>query len=450
LKICINSQTPFIKFKLSYRELLEKYGGLSDPLDINELVEGEDYDLSPGGVTAMVYPLLKRMLKQGYLSGASWVSLGVDYPPHVNVGKISVSHVEIPENVLRDYTNFKEELWSQIHGLSNSNIFEKGYEAYAWFNWVNAQRMLEHRKDTDLFYVQDFQLLVSGGVIGPPAPAVMRWHVPYSPERLPHLTHRALVKWMEAFDAVVVSTRRDLEGLIKSAYRGRAHQVYPFLDPDVWNSPPSDSAIEGITHKMGLQPDEKLLLMVARMDKIKSHDIAIKALSHIKNRGKVRLALIGNGSFSSSTKGGLGHSKGGVWRAELEALAKNLHLEGSVIFLGHVPHEEVKAAYSLASTVLLTSQSEGFGLSVLEGWFNKKPVVVSSGAGSSELVVDGSNGFSFPAGDDLKAGECIWNSLKSGAEKMGENGFETSKQCHISVAEDREKAIFEEAMSIYA
>ncbi len=114
MRICINSQTPFIKFKFDYRELLEKYGGLPDPVDIRELAEGEDYDLSPGGVTAMVYPLLKKMLKQGYLSGATWVSLGVEYPPRLKVENILVSHIEIPELVLREYTKFKEESLGSI------------------------------------------------------------------------------------------------------------------------------------------------------------------------------------------------------------------------------------------------------------------------------------------------------------------------------------------------
>jgi len=398
----------------------------------------------------MVYPLLKRMLKQGYLSGASWVSLGVEYPPRVRIENILVSHVEIPEQVLREYTVFKEELWSQLHGLSTGPLFEKGYESYVSFNWVNSEAMLQHWRDTDVFYVQDFQLLVSGGLIGPPAPCVIRWHVPFSPEKLPYLTHRAVLRWIEGFDAVVVSTRRDLEGLIKSSYRGRAHQVYPFVDPDSWRTPPTGDSINEIVQKTRLKSDEKLLLMVARMDRIKSHDVAIRALSHLRNLGKFRLVLIGNGSFSSSAKGGLGHGKGALWRSELERLVGELKLSDSVVFLGHVSNEELKASYSLASAVLLTSVSEGFGISVLEGWINKKPVVVSTGAGSSELVVDGSNGFTFPAGDDQKAAECTLKAVHNGSEKYGENGFETSKQCHISVAADREKAIFEEAMSIYA
>ena len=450
LRVCVNSQTPFIKFNLSYNELLEKYGELPQTIDIKDLEEGVDYGYSPGGVTRMIYPLLKKMLATKKLSMVNWVSLGVNYPPTLRVGDILVSHVEIPDDVLRSYTTFKENLWSQIHGTSSTeNIFQADYEAFARYNWVNVDSMLKFWNDTDVFYIQDFQLLLTGGSIGPPAPAVLRWHIPFAPENLPFLTQRALVKWVEAFDGVVVSTRRDLEGLIKAGYRGRAHQVYPFIEPEDWSSCSSPSAIQDITKKIGLQQDEKLLLLVARMDRIKSQDVAIKALSHLKDRGKFRMALIGNGSFSSSAKGGLGHGKGARWKTELEVLVRDLRLEHSVSFLGHVSDEELKAAYQLSSCVLLTSRIEGFGISVLEGWINKRPVVVSKGAGASELVVDGSNGFVFSSGNDYEASEAILKSVGPGSEKLGENGFETSKQCLIDNAVDRERAILEEAISIY-
>lgn len=77
--MCINSQTPFIKFNLTYDELLEKYGTLFDPVDVYELEEGVDYDLSPGGVTAMIYPLLKKMLHKHIVSKVNWVALGIKY-----------------------------------------------------------------------------------------------------------------------------------------------------------------------------------------------------------------------------------------------------------------------------------------------------------------------------------------------------------------------------------
>jgi glycosyltransferase involved in cell wall biosynthesis len=449
VRACINSQTPFIRFRLTNAELLAKYGSLPDPVDVGKLEEGVDYEFSPGGVTAMVYPLVRRMMKQHYLTEVIWVSLGIKYPPRVRIGDILVNHVEVPRNTLRDYTAFKESLWSQIHGLPGEEISDRRYEGYARFNWANSEMLLKHWKDVDVFYVQDFQLLMTGGVIGPPAPAVLRWHVPFKPDNLSVLTHRAILKWMEGFDGIVVSTRRDLEGLIKSSYRGRAHQAYPFVDPADWEGATQGKAVQALTERVGLEPDDKLLLMVARMDRMKSHDIAIQAMASIKKRGSFRLALIGNGSFSSSTKGGLGHGKGGLWKAELQRLVRKLHLEDSVTFLGHVTREELRAAYSLSSAVLLTSRLEGFGITVLEAWMNKKPVVVSKGAGASELVVDGSNGFTFNPVDAREAGEKLMKAVGEEGEKCGENGFETAKQCHIDVAVEREKEILEDAISIY-
>lgn len=443
MKVCVNSQTPFIRFKLGYEELLEKYGSLSDPLDVRELEEGIDYEFTPGGVTAIVYPSMKRLKTEGFLEDVKWVSLGVNYPPRVIVDDILISHVEIDENVLREYTSFKEELWLEIHGSGTGKFTQSGFSAYATYNWANARKLYEYINDVDLYYVQDFQLLMTGPVVGPSAPAILRWHIPFVPEQMGKFARRLIIKNMESFDALVVSTRRDLEGLIKSQYRGKAYQLYPYIDPDEWTQP-SSSVIQSVSDKIGFKKDEKIVLMVARMDEIKSQDIAIEALALARKQEKIKLVLIGNGSFSSSSSGGLGYGKGKIWRSELEKIVKELNLEGSVAFLGHSSREELKAAYSLASLVLLSSRVEGFGVTVLEGWVNKKPVVISSGAGASELVVNDSNGYVFPSGDFQAAAEMILKALGSRGDKLGENGYETSKQCHLDVSVQREKAIMEE------
>ncbi|MDG6928490.1 MAG: glycosyltransferase family 4 protein [Nitrososphaerota archaeon] len=445
MKVCINSQTPLLRFNLSYNELLEKYGWLDDPLDISSLEEGVDYGTSPGGVTAMVQPLMQYMMQKGYISDAVWVSLGVNYPPRVRLDRLLLSHIEFEERQLKEYTMFKESLWASIHGLGASSI--AGYRSYAHYNWVSAAELLEHVGKVDIFYVQDFQQLLTGQLIGPAAPAVLRWHVPFTPENFNPLFHKFVLKAMEGFDAVVVSTRRDLEGLIKSSYHGRAHQIYPFIDPAGWEQPPP-SAVSAMSERIGLGKDEKLLLMVARMDRMKSHDTAIRALARLP--GRVKLVLIGNGSFSSSRKGGLGHGKGSAWRAELELLAKDLHVEDRVVFLGYVTQEELRAAYSLASAVVLTSKVEGFGIAVLESWANRKPVVVSSGAGASELVVDGSNGYTFPAGDDEQLAQRLNQALGAKGDAMGTVGYETAKQCTLDLAAERERAVLEETAARYS
>ncbi len=445
MKVCINSQTPLLRFKLSYEELIEKYGFLDDPVDISSLEQNVDYTSSPGGVTAMIYPLMNYMIDSNYVSSVVWVSLGVNYPPKVRMGKLLLSHVELEEKHLRKYTVFKESLWSAIHGVEKPSI--DGYTYYAYYNWVNAERLLEHLGEIDVYYIQDFQLLLTGQMIGPSAPAVLRWHVPFKPENLTPLFLKFVLKAMEGFDSIVVSTRRDLEGLIKTAYHGRAYQIYPFIDPRVWQKP-SRNELDNIKEIIGLQNDEQLILMVARMDRIKSQDTAIKAIARLKDK-KLKLALVGNGSFSSSSKGGLAYGKGSSWRVQLQELANKLGVSDKVLFLGYLTHDQLRSIYNLASSVILTSRIEGFGITVLEGWMNKKPVVVSDGAGVSELVVEGSNGYVFTADDDQQLAEKIERTLSPASDKLGENGFETAKQCTIDIAAQREKTVLEETMAQY-
>ena len=43
-----------------------------------------------------------------------------------------------------------------------------------------------------------------------------------------------MLKAVEGFDGIVVSTRRDLESLVRSGYHGKAFQVYPYVDPAEW------------------------------------------------------------------------------------------------------------------------------------------------------------------------------------------------------------------------
>jgi len=449
IRLCINSQTPFIRFKLNYSELVEKYGLLSDPVDIKTFEEGVDYDYSPGGVTAMVYPLVRSLLAENYVSEAYWVSLGVNYPANVKVDGITVSHVELEDRFRRGYALFKERLWAEIHGLGEHKLPQEEYSAYVHYNAINAQKLLEYVGKVDLFEVEDFQQLLVGQLIGPSAPAILRWHVPFVPEHFEGVLQRFVLKAIEGFDAVVVSTRRDLEGLIRISYHGRAYQIYPFVDPSEWSNP-SESAKQEFLDLVGYRKDEKLLVMVARMDRIKSHDIAIKAVSRLKEQEKLRLVFIGDGSFTSSGRGGLAHGKAQGWRSELEELARRLGVSDRVVFTGYLPKRLIEAGYSCADAVLLASKIEGFGVTILEAWLYKKPVVVSSGAGVSELIVDGSNGYVFPAGDDQKLAEKLLEALNAGGEKLGENGYETSKRCHLKVCAQNMKQVYEQVSTLYS
>lgn len=447
MKICINTQTPPVRFKLSYTELLEKYGSLGDPLDVETLEKGIDYDYSPGGVTAMVLPMLATLSKKGFSNDPIWISLGVNYPPRVKLNDVAISHVELDEDHLRDYASFKESFWSLIHGLGDRAFTREEYLGYVHYNWANAEKLFHHVGDADVFFIQDFQLIQTGQLIGISAPAVLRWHVPFNPENLGK-TGAFVRKALEGFDSVVVSTKRDLEGLKRSSYRGHAYQIYPYIDGRKWKSTPRTAEGE-LQGRIGLRPDEKLLLVVARMDPVKSQDVAIKAMAKIKDRSKVKLLMIGNGSFSSSRTGGLGRDKGTVWKSRLKEVARAFGVEDRILFLGYASDDELHAAYRLASAVILPSRIEGFGIAVLEAWINKKPVVVSKGAGASELVVEGSNGFTFEPGSAEGLAQGVLKATGPGGERLGDEGSETVKMCLVDESAKQVKAALEETVASF-
>jgi glycosyltransferase involved in cell wall biosynthesis len=451
LKLCVNSQTPFIKFLLSYPELLEKYGKLSNPVKLSDLVENEDYQYSPGGVTAMLYPLLKRMQAKDIIDNPIWVSLGSNAPRHVLVDGIRLHHVQLPEGDLSRYANFKESIWGEIHQVSKLELKPEDYEAFIRYNWLSAQIMLKMLRDTDLYFIHDFQQLLTGGLIGPSAPAILQWHIPFRLDSVSPKLKSFILKNIEGFDSIIVSTRRDLEGLINAGYRGRAYQIYPYIDRTIWTAPKNE-AIDQVREVAKLKEGDVLLLIVARMDPIKGQDVAIKALGRVsKNNPNVKLMMIGNGSFSGSSKGGLAHPKSRMWKQVLTTLTKELKLEDKAIFAGYRDLEFVKASYQIAKATLVPSKAEGFALTTIESWTYKKPVIVSSGAGSSELVIDGSNGYSFRTGDDIDLADKITKTISNDeqAEKMGERGLDSTSFCDVDRSMSSLSHVFEETLHYF-
>ncbi len=451
LRICVNSQTPFVKFNLSYKELVEKYKSLGNPVRLDELERGVDYQYTPGGVTAMLFPLLNRMHSQGIIQDPIWVSLAANAPEEVDVDHIRLFHVQLPDNDVERYANFKESIWNEIHGIGNFVIKPEEYEAFIRYNWLSSQVMLKLLRDTDLYFIHDFQQLLTGGLIGPSAPAVLEWHIPFRLESVSPRLRAFVLKNIEGFDSMIVSTRRDLEGLIHAGYRGHAYQIYPYVEPKKWTKATREG-LERFDAVVRRKPNEKILLIVARMDPIKAQDTAIRALSELsKSRDDLKLVLIGNGSFSGSSQGGLSMPKSTVWKQHLQDLVSETKLKDKVIFAGYQPDEVIKAAFESSDVTLIPSRAEGFGLTTIESWIYKTPVIVSDGAGSSELVVDDVNGFTFKADNSKDLSEKIERMLQNGerASKMGEKGFDSAAICDIDRSIASLKRVFEETLASY-
>ncbi|ATY86365.1 glycosyltransferase family 1 protein [Kyrpidia spormannii] len=127
--------------------------------------------------------------------------------------------------------------------------------------------------------------------------------------------------------------------------------------------------------------DEPRIVMVARFARPKDQSLLIRALEGL------------NGEFSLSFVGD------GPTRREMEALTANSSICHRITFLG--ARADVAELLAKAHVFVLTSNWEGFPISILEAMRAGLPVVASDVGGVCEAVVDGETGYLVPRGDEV-------------------------------------------------
>ena len=449
LSICINTQTPLVQFPgEGPRNSLDPLS--AESVELARLNEGVDYRFSPGGVTRMVYPMIRRLLKDRFLDEAHWVSLNPNAPPTVEMGKITLHNVRIPADRLAGYSKVKEAIWGRVHDLepaaAHDDLFwTDAFSEYHYYNRVTAEliRDLDRRHDFDAFYVHDFQQMPVGHMLDSLKPKLFRWHIPFDVLQIPEKWRSSLSTYLDAYDTVVVSARSYADSIAALNPKARVVQMYPFLDPADY-SRPGRSKVTQVAERLGLVPSDRVVLLVGRMDPIKGQDLAIRAFGALASKyPSAKLVLVGNGSFSGS-RGGLGLSKSARWRQELESLVRSEHLQDRVVFAGHVGQEELDALYERCRFSMLPSIREGFGLVAVESWIHGRPTIVTTRAGVAELVRDGVHGLLFDPDhpERLQAQMDRLLSPRSGPlrARLARNGRALAKKCSVdgAVAGERE------------
>ncbi|GAH55084.1 unnamed protein product, partial [marine sediment metagenome] len=109
----------------------------------------------------------------------------------------------------------------------------------------------------------------------------------------------------------------------------------------------------------------------------------------------------------------------------LEPLIRQVANQGQFKILGRVP--DVSDVYNACSVYCQPSVTEGFGIEVPEAMAHGRPVVVSEGAGASDLVEDGVTGFMVPIRSPEAIAEKIdW--FRNNREKIPEMGQKARRE----------------------
>lgn len=126
--------------------------------------------------------------------------------------------------------------------------------------------------------------------------------------------------------------------------------------------------------KLGIKPDDLLLISIGDLNKNKNHISMIKALSLINNRN-LHYVICGEGEY----------------REKILDMAAKLGLNKRVHLLGY--RSDVKELLLSSDIFLLPSYREGLSRSVIEAMASGLPCIVSDIRGNRDLIIDSEGGF---------------------------------------------------------
>ncbi|MFJ7848248.1 glycosyltransferase family 4 protein [Peribacillus sp. NPDC097224] len=142
--------------------------------------------------------------------------------------------------------------------------------------------------------------------------------------------------------------------------------------------------------KFGLEADDFVMIMTARLEPVKGHEFALEAVADmVSDFPHIRLLIVGDGRR----------------RRALEQVVLDKGLSDHVFFLGY--RDDMERLYPLADMTLLTSISESFPLVLLEGARAGLPALTSDVGGVKELIPDREHGWITQVGNVQEITESI-------------------------------------------
>jgi polysaccharide pyruvyl transferase CsaB len=166
-------------------------------------------------------------------------------------------------------------------------------------------------------------------------------------------------------------------------------------------------------YKLNIKENDVIVGIASRLYPVKSIDTIIRAAALVKEQNKNIKFIIG----------GDGEDK-----KKLMDLAENLGLKDTVFFVGWL--DDPKELMSSVDISILTSISESFPYSILEGARFKKATISSNVGGIPDLITNGDNGLLFTPRDYRKLSELILelSSDRTKRVEMGEKIYDKAFQ----------------------
>lgn len=179
---------------------------------------------------------------------------------------------------------------------------------------------------------------------------------------------------------------------------------------------------------LGLNEEDFVMTMVARLHPIKGHELVFEAIKQL-DKPEMKLVLVGDGPI----------------RDELIQKAESMGVGEQVRFLGF--RQDVDSIYAASDLALLASYSESFPLALLEAANQHVPLVTTDVGGVRELVTEDETGWITPTGDAKALASAF--SKAYDAHKIGNLRKMGEKLYHFSSSRFSLQQLYKETKETY-
>lgn len=158
--------------------------------------------------------------------------------------------------------------------------------------------------------------------------------------------------------------------------------------------------------KLSPGPFGDYVLSVARLEKNKRVDLAVRAMAYLPRH--LRIIVVGEGSH----------------RPVIERAASEAGIADRINFVGAVADDDLVTLYRECLALVYVPYDEDYGLATLEAFLAGKPVVTARDSGGTlEFVEDGVNGYvTEPHPEAIAAAVAQLDSKRAAAESLGAAG----------------------------
>ena len=170
---------------------------------------------------------------------------------------------------------------------------------------------------------------------------------------------------------------------LRREYEKRSGRRISIMIPPAIPYNESKISKEELRRKYGFSDDDKVILFVGSLKRIKGSDTLLYAFLGLGRTyvecNNLKLLYVGDGPMKSM----------------LVEKVREKSLDRFVRFLGTIPHEEIHHIYKLADVYVIPSLFEGAPLALLEAMFNGLPIIGTDVSGINDLIRDGETGLLF-------------------------------------------------------